>query len=94
MALGRQHWRRLRLFEATHGTAPKYADKDVITRSSVMLSGVMMFEFMGWNEVGRKLIETADRAHRLARSGSRTTLTAMMDGATKLGTSQFASAIN
>ena len=43
-------------FEATHGTAPKYADKDVINPSSVMLSGVMMFEFMGWNEVG-KLIE-------------------------------------
>ena len=44
-------------FEATHGTAPKYADKDVINPSSVMLSGVMMFEFMGWGEVG-KLIET------------------------------------
>ena len=35
-------------FEATHGTAPKYADKDVINPSSVMLSGVMMFDFMGW----------------------------------------------
>ena len=40
-------------FEATHGTAPKYADKDVINPSSVMLSGVMMFDFMGWKEVGR-----------------------------------------
>ena len=38
------------IFEATHGTAPKYADLDVINPGSVMLSGVMMFEFMGWNE--------------------------------------------
>src|ERR1700723_4813040 len=43
-------------FEATHGTAPKYADKDVINPGSVMLSGVMMFDFMGWTEVAR-LIE-------------------------------------
>src|ERR1700726_259181 len=38
------------VFEATHGTAPKYADKDVINPSSVMLSGAMMFEFLGWKE--------------------------------------------
>ena len=38
------------VFEATHGTAPKYADKDVINPSSVILSGVMMFNFMGWKE--------------------------------------------
>src|ERR1700676_4372268 len=38
------------VFEATHGTAPKYADKDVIDPSSVMLSGAMMFEFLGWKE--------------------------------------------
>ena len=44
------------VFEATHGTAPKYADKDVINPSSVMLSGAMMLEFMGWKEAGR-LIE-------------------------------------
>ncbi len=44
------------VFEATHGTAPKYADKDVINPSSVMLSGAMMFEFLGWREAG-KLIE-------------------------------------
>ena len=44
------------VFEATHGTAPKYADKDVINPSSVMLSGAMMFEFLGWNEAA-KLIE-------------------------------------
>src|SRR5207237_1383080 len=38
------------VFEATHGTAPKYADKDVINPGSVMLSGVMMFRYLGWNE--------------------------------------------
>ena len=44
------------VFEATHGTAPKYADKDVINPSSVMLSGAMMFDFLGWSEAA-KLIE-------------------------------------
>src|SRR5208283_1568551 len=44
------------VFEATHGTAPKYADKDVINPSSVMLSGAMMFDFMDWKPVAR-LIE-------------------------------------
>ncbi|MGO9439476.1 MAG: NADP-dependent isocitrate dehydrogenase, partial [Terriglobales bacterium] len=48
------------IFEATHGTAPKYADLDVINPGSVMLSGVMMFEFMGWNEAGQ-LIEDGIR---------------------------------
>src|SRR5207237_6468958 len=38
------------VFEATHGTAPKYADKDVINPSSLMLSGAMMFEYVGWTE--------------------------------------------
>src|SRR5437879_13913105 len=38
------------IFEATHGTAPKYADKDVINPGSVILSGMMMFRFLGWNE--------------------------------------------
>src|SRR6202790_2816125 len=46
------------VFEATHGTAPKYADKDVINPGSVMLSGVMMFRFLGWNEAA-DLIEGA-----------------------------------
>src|SRR6266513_3368822 len=46
------------IFEATHGTAPKYADKDVINPGSVILSGCMMFEHMGWKDVART-IETA-----------------------------------
>ena len=39
------------LFEATHGTAPKYAGKNVVNPGSLILSGVMMFEYLGWNEV-------------------------------------------
>ncbi len=46
------------VFEATHGTAPKYADKDVINPGSVMLSGVMLFDFLGWTEAAR-LIESS-----------------------------------
>ena len=48
-------------FEATHGTAPKYADKDVINPSSVMLSGVMMFDFMGWSEAARLIEDGIER---------------------------------
>ena len=56
------------VFEATHGTAPKYADKDVINPGSVMLSGVMMFDFLGWNEAAR-LIEERDGADHPAEEG-------------------------
>ena len=52
------------VFEATHGTAPKYADKDVINPGSVMLSGVMMFDFMGWNEAARADRERDGADHR------------------------------
>jgi isocitrate dehydrogenase len=45
------------VFEATHGTAPKYAGQDKVNPGSVILSGVMMFEYMGWKEVA-DLIET------------------------------------
>src|SRR5207244_7396956 len=43
------------VFEATHGTAPKYADKDVINPGSVLLSGCMMFEHMGWKDVAQTI---------------------------------------
>jgi isocitrate dehydrogenase len=78
-------------FEATHGTAPKYADKDVINPSSVMLSGVMMFDFMGWQEVGR-LIETAIE-RTIGQKRVTYDLERLMEGATKLKTSEFAAAI-
>jgi isocitrate dehydrogenase len=78
-------------FEATHGTAPKYADKDVINPSSVMLSGVMMFEFMGWGEAGRLIESGIERTIQQKRVTY--DLERLMTGATKVSTSDFASAI-
>jgi isocitrate dehydrogenase len=79
------------LFEATHGTAPKYADKDVINPSSVMLSGCMMFEYMGWDEVAN----TISNAIQATIKQKRVTydLHRLMEGATKLKTSEYADAI-
>src|SRR5437899_10389637 len=79
------------VFEATHGTAPKYADKDVINPSSVMLSGAMMFEFMGWKEAA-KLIEDGI-AKTVQQKRVTYDLERLMTGGTKLGTSAFAGAI-
>jgi isocitrate dehydrogenase len=78
-------------FEATHGTAPKYADKDVINPSSVILSGVMMFEFMGWNEVGQ-LIETGIE-RTIQQKRVTYDLERLMTGATKVSTTDFAASI-
>jgi isocitrate dehydrogenase len=78
-------------FEATHGTAPKYADKDVINPSSVMLSGAMMFDFLGWSEAAR-LIEDGI-ARTIQQKRVTYDLERLMEGATKLRTSEFASAI-
>jgi isocitrate dehydrogenase len=76
------------VFEATHGTAPKYADKDVINPGSVMLSGVMMFEFLGWKEAA-KLIETS--LEKTIRQKFVTyDFERQMQGATKAKTSEFA----
>ena len=79
------------VFEATHGTAPKYADKDVINPSSVMLSGAMMFEFLGWNEAG-ELIEDGI-AKTIQQKKVTYDLERLMTGGTKVGTSAFATAI-
>jgi len=79
------------VFEATHGTAPKYADKDVINPSSVMLSGAMMFEFLGWKEAS-SLIEDGI-ARTIQQKRVTYDLERLMPGATKVGTSAFATAI-
>jgi isocitrate dehydrogenase len=79
------------VFEATHGTAPKYADKDVINPASVMLSGVMMFEFMGWKEVATLIEEGIARTIQQKRVTY--DLERLMPGAKKLKTSEFAGAI-
>ncbi len=79
------------LFEATHGTAPKYADKDVINPSSLILSGVLMFRFMGWNEAA-ELIE-AGITKTIQQKTVTYDLHRQMEGATKVRTSEFAAAI-
>ena len=79
------------VFEATHGTAPKYADKDMINPGSVMLSGCMMFEHMGWKEVA----QTIERGFAKTIQQGKVTydLERLMVGATKVKTSEFAKAI-
>jgi len=79
------------VFEATHGTAPKYADKDVINPSSVMLSGAMMFEFLGWKEAAQ-LIEDGI-ARTIQQKRVTYDLERLLPGATKVGTAAFATAI-
>ena len=79
------------IFEATHGTAPKYADKDVINPGSVMLSGVMMFRFMGWNEAA-DLIEGGMERTILQKKVTYD-FERLMQGATKVKTSEFADSI-
>jgi isocitrate dehydrogenase len=79
------------VFEATHGTAPKYADKDVINPSSVMLSGAMMFEFMGWKEVSQMIEDGIART--IQQKKVTYDLERLMPGAKKLKTSEYAAAI-
>ena len=79
------------IFEATHGTAPKYADKDVINPGSVMLSGVMMFRFLGWNEAA-DLIEGGMERTILQKKVTYD-FERLTEGATKVKTSQFADSI-
>jgi isocitrate dehydrogenase len=91
MAPGANIGDRAAVFEATHGTAPKYADKDMINPSSVILSGVMMFEHLGWREVSEKIVDALTKTIRQKRVTY--DLHRQMEGATKLKTSEFASAI-
>jgi isocitrate dehydrogenase len=79
------------VFEATHGTAPKYADKDVINPGSLILSGVMMLDFIGWKEAA-KLIEAALEKTILQKFVTYD-FARQTDGATKVGTSEFATRI-
>ena len=79
------------VFEATHGTAPKYADKDVVNQGSVILSGEMMLRYMGWDEAADQIIigmEKAITAKTVTYDFHR-----LMEGATLLKTSEFGDAI-
>ena len=91
MAPGANIGDRAAVFEATHGTAPKYADKDMVNPSSVILSGVMMFEHMGWREVSDSIVAALTKTIQQKRVTY--DLHRQMEGATKLKTSEFASAI-
>jgi isocitrate dehydrogenase len=91
MAPGANIGDRAAIFEATHGTAPKYADKDVINPSSVMLSGVMMLDHMGWREASGSIIDALTKTIQQKRVTY--DLERQMQGATKVKTSEFASAI-
>ena len=77
----------LAVFEATHGTAPKYANLDKINPGSVILSGVMMFEYMGWIEAAQLIVrglENAIRSRRVTYDLAR-----QMPGSTEVSTSEF-----
>jgi len=79
------------VFEATHGTAPKYAGKDMVNPGSVILSGVMMLEYMGWKEAADLIVkglQTSILKKRVTYDFER-----LMEGATKLKCSEFGSEI-
>jgi len=75
------------VFEATHGTAPKYADQDKVNPGSVILSGEMMFRHMGWTEVSDLLIKGMEGA--IASKKVTYDFARLMEGATELKTSEF-----
>src|SRR5713101_926685 len=77
------------IFEATHGTAPKYADKDVINPGSVILSGMMMFRFLGWSEAADLIEQSLERT--IEQKKVTYDFERLMEGATKVKTSEFAS---
>ncbi|WP_252502640.1 NADP-dependent isocitrate dehydrogenase [Sporosarcina sp. Marseille-Q4943] len=76
------------IFEATHGTAPKYAGLDKVNPSSVLLSGVMMLEHMGWNEAANMI--TASIEKTIASKVVTYDFARLMDGATEVKASEFA----
>ena len=75
------------IFEATHGTAPKYANKDVVNPGSVVLSGEMMFRYMGWGEAADLIIKGLNGA--IASKRVTYDFARLMDGATEIKCSQF-----
>ncbi len=75
------------IFEATHGTAPKYADLDKVNPSSVILSGEMMFRYLGWTEVADMLLKAMDGA--IASKKVTYDFARLMDGATEIKCSEF-----
>ncbi len=79
------------IFEATHGTAPKYANKDMVNPSSVILSGEMMFRYMGWREAADRILESMRKT--IAQKRVTYDFHRLMNGATKLSCSEFGKAL-
>jgi isocitrate dehydrogenase len=79
------------IFEATHGTAPKYAGLDKVNPGSVLLSGVMMFEHLGWQKAADDIVKALEAT--IADKIVTYDFARQMDGATEVKTSEFASAI-
>ena len=77
------------VFEATHGTAPKYANQDVVNPGSVILSGVMMLEYMKWQEAADLIVKGLEAA--IAAKTVTYDFERLMSGAKKVKTSEFAS---
>jgi isocitrate dehydrogenase len=79
------------IFEATHGTAPKYAGQDKVNPGSVLLSGVLMFEHLGWQKAADDIVRALEAT--IAEKIVTYDFARLMDGATEVKTSEFASAI-
>ena len=79
------------VFEATHGTAPKYANQDKVNPGSLLLSGVMMLDYIGWGEAARAVEVAYTRA--VADKIVTYDFARQMEGATEVKTSEFASAV-
>lgn len=79
------------LFEATHGTAPKYTGLDKVNPSSVILSGVMMLQYMGWKEAGDLIVKGIEGA--IGKKRVTYDFERLMEGATKLRCSEFGTEI-
>jgi isocitrate dehydrogenase len=91
MAPGGNIGDRAAVFEATHGTAPKYADKDMINPGSLILSGAMMFDYLGWTEVRKKIVKALEKT--ISKKIVTYDLARQMKGAKKVKCSEFVSAI-
>ncbi|MEZ4598706.1 MAG: NADP-dependent isocitrate dehydrogenase [Syntrophotaleaceae bacterium] len=79
------------IFEATHGTAPKYANQDKVNPGSVILSGVLMLEYLGWQEAADRIIRSLEKT--ISQKKVTYDFERLMEGATLLKCSEFASAI-
>ncbi|MFS8638513.1 MAG: isocitrate dehydrogenase (NADP(+)) [Gemmatimonadota bacterium] len=91
MAPGANVGDEVAVFEATHGTAPKYAGLDKVNPGSLILSGVMMLEHMGWNEAAKLVVQGLERA--IQAKTVTYDLARQMEGATEVSTSGFGDAI-